>query len=169
MNMKTKITLIMTILIASASMAFAQDNDPWVGTWEGIESILGPDGDFQNKTIVRISKHGDDYDVRVKLFSIDNPSKVKYWNDCIITYCDKSTMKWYSYASTSFDWDNTYENGEKVYSAIYTWKVSATNINGRITLEKKLHVDYRNKNNSIIGGWDMPSSQITLRKQESDW
>ena len=167
--MATRITLFIAMLLASVTMAFSQDNDPWVGTWEGVETIHGFDGDFQNKFIVRINKFGDDYGVRVKLIPLDNPSKVKYWNDCKVTYSDNSSIEWKSFIETNYDFDSTYKNGRKVYSADYTWVVSALYSNGRIVLEKFLHVDLKDKNGSIIDKQNTRPEKLSLYKQESDW
>lgn len=168
-------TLVLLLMCISSAMAFAQDNDPWVGTWEGVETITVPDKnsdgyiDFQKKIVVRISKYGDTYGVRVKEISVSNPSDMKYWNDCKVTYSDNSTIKYQSYIQTSYDWDSTYKNGSKVYSAVYTWVVSALYSNGRITLEKFIHTDYKDKNGSFIGTQDTRPKKLSLYKQESDW
>lgn len=168
--------LVMTMLMASMSFASAQisSQNSIVGTWEGIETELLPDEnsdglrDYQFKLVVRITKYDDEYGVRVKEIPIDNTSNVRYWNDCKVTYSDESTINWFSYKGSSYDWD-TVRKGRRIDSCDCYWIVSATYSNGKLSITKHLHFDYKDKSGDVIDTHDSPPQRNTLYRQENDW
>lgn len=113
--MATRITLFIAMLLASVTMAFSQDNDPWVGTWTSVsytgcdyQRTYAPenndyDGAIINyyktqwKLIIRITKNGDSYSIRTKRVNQNNPSDVRYDLDCHVTKVSGNTIYYESY------------------------------------------------------------------------
>lgn len=171
-----RIGLLLFFSIISLSEGVAQDCN-LCGTWEGVYKILVPDpnpeGDVleeSQKMVLRIKIYGDDATIRVKSIPIKDPSNVKYWSDCIVSYYDGNTIKWSSYNSTSYDWNNSdRKNGKIIYCAEYTWIGSATFSNGCLRFSYYMHSSYKDKNGNEIGTHDTPTKHLTMYKDEGDW
>lgn len=112
-----KVLFVAMLCVLSTLRMYAQ-NSPFVGTWEGTYTIQYPDPDSesmkdeQRKIIIRIKQYDDEYVIKVKTFPVKDPSDVKYWNDCNITYSDEQQIKWNSYISTSYGIAQTRKMGK---------------------------------------------------------
>ena len=177
------ILMIMNKIILSFILFFAcflnADSQiiPLVGTWEGTYTIQVPDPDSesmkdeQRKMIIRIKQYDDEYVVKVKTFPVMNPSDVKYWNDCNVTYSNEQQIKWNSYIWTSYEWDSSdKKNGQVIYCVEYIELCTVTMLKGeRLNYVGSIHSVYKNRRGDVIGTHDTPSERITLYKQEEDW
>ena len=76
--------LIIAIICFWASHSFAQESDPWVGTW--YSEPANSSGYYQEigklrvdvKVVVRIDKYGEGYRIRTKQFPINRPDLISY-------------------------------------------------------------------------------------------
>jgi len=92
-------------------LAMAQEQDPWVGTWTS-ESYT--DMDWENspkdsegtyteiintdyKLVIRITKNGDQYNVRAKTIKVKDPTYSKYHSPLIVKRFEGNTMWLESY------------------------------------------------------------------------
>lgn len=92
------------------SMAYAQEQDPWVGEWtsEAYSDVdwestsKSSDGSFdisytQYKKVIKITLHGSSYMVRMKIIKVDDPSYTKYSQPLKVASFDGETMELTSY------------------------------------------------------------------------
>lgn len=141
--MVTRITLLMTILIASASMTFAQDNDPWVGTWtsEGYTDVdckrtydpsnMDYDGSVKavykttKKLVIRITQNGGNYLIRTKVVNQNDPNDVSYGWECHVTKVSGNTI----FYETQLNKDPQENNGRitEYLNLTYYYKLTITN------------------------------------------
>ena len=95
-----QITLVMILLFGVLSTAFAQEKDPWVGTWTS-ESYR--DIDWENspedeivyatfKRIIRITYGNGQYQVRSKIIKIGDPDYVHYARALIVKEVNGNIM-----------------------------------------------------------------------------
>lgn len=156
---------------------YAQDS-PFVGTWEGTVTSELPDPnsdgtiEHQYKLVVKITQYDDDYGIRMKSVSIEDPSKVyKRFDNCDVIYYDDNTIKWKYLNSTSYDWDSSdRKNGDVIYCAVYAYYYTATYSKGRLTVVNSCHTDYKNRSGKIIGTHDHTIPEVfNLYKQEDNW
>lgn len=170
-----KLLLIGVSFFVSMTTAMAQESS-LIGTWEGTYTIQIPDPnsegmkDEQHKMIIRIKLYDEEYVVKVKTFPVKNPSDVKYWNDCNVTYSDEQQIKWSSYIWTSYDWDSSdKKNGQIIYCVEYIELCTVTMLKGRLSYVGTMHSVYKNRQGDVIGTHDTPTERITLYKPEEDW
>lgn len=141
--MAKKTTLFIVILIASVTIAFAQDNDPWVGTWtsEGYtemdykrtydSSNKDYDGSVKavyettKKLVIRITKNGGNYLIRTKVVNQNNPNDVSYGRECHVTKVSGNNI----YYETYLNKDPQKNNGRitEYWDITYYYKLTLTN------------------------------------------
>lgn len=150
---------ILTLIIATLSLTcVAQDQDPWVGTWTS-ESYT--DMDWENspkdsegtfteiintdyKLVIRITKSGDQYNVRAKTIKVKDPSYSSYHRPLTIKRIAGDTMWLESYIKKDpFTVD--YGNGPfiKSYSDnTYYYKLTLNNGTLHYSYYKVYSVEY---------------------------
>lgn len=170
--------LFWVILLVTCAIKASAQESKLVGTWEGTvtSEIPDPNSDgmieHQYKLVVKITKYDDDFGIRMKSVSIEDPSKIyRRFDNCDVIYHDENTIKWKYYSSTSYDWDSSdRKNGDIIYCAVYTYYYTATYSKGRLTVVDSCHTDYKNRSGRIIGTHDytIPGS-FALYKPENDW
>lgn len=123
--MVTRITLSLAMLIASASMTFAQsDQDPLVGTWVCIHTN-------GTKEVIKVSKSGNNYLLKKKTIWTDGRNQ---YDNVTVTSSSPSQIDYYIFEK---EWDN-----EKGYWNHYWWYCIFTFENGRAS---NRHVRYEYK------------------------
>ncbi len=96
--------LLILIVLSLSFTCMAQDQDPWVGTWS---SASYRDLDWEDdsdepvytdyKLVIRITKNGDQYNVRAKTIKVKDPSYSNYHSPLTITRRAGNTMWLESY------------------------------------------------------------------------
>ncbi len=103
--------LVTIIVFSCITSAIAQNQDPWVGTWT---SESWSDMDWENspkdsegsyteiintdyKLVIRITKHGDQYNVRAKTIKVKDSSYSSYHRALNITRMTENSMWLESY------------------------------------------------------------------------
>lgn len=78
-----KVIILSLCLLCGLSVATAQSQDPWVGTWTS-ESYKALDSESEGQEytnyryVIRISKNGDNYFVRAKTIKVADPESAIY-------------------------------------------------------------------------------------------
>lgn len=131
-----------------------------------------PEGGFIEqpmKMIIRINSIEDETVLRVKVSPLNNPTEIHYWNDCVVSNSNESSIEWTSFVRTSYDWDNSdKKNGKTIYKVDYWWACSAKLNKGKLHMTYYLHSNYFDKQGNIIGTHNNPPDNITLYKDD-DW
>lgn len=179
---------LLTLIVATFSLTcVAQGQDPWVGTWTS-ESYT--DMDWENspkdsegtfteivktdyKLVIRITKSGDQYNVRAKTIKVKDPSYSSYHRPLTIKRIAGNTMWLESYVKKSpFTVD--YGNGPfiKSYSDnTYYYKLTLNNGYLHYSYYKVHSIDYdRNMNytgEDTMNVSDMRGSNLDLFND--DW
>ena len=99
-----QITSVLFILFGLLTTAFAQEQDPWVGTWTS-ESYRDIDWDSPDdgvvyttfKRIIRITKSDEGYNVRSKIIKTGDPDYVFYSPAMVVRKVQGSSMWLESY------------------------------------------------------------------------
>ena len=173
--MKMKGKLLLALLCILYSMGANAQDSPLVGTWEGTYTVQFPYSDsdemksYQTKVVVRINHYDNDYAVRMKTMSVEEPSKVKYWDNLTITSSSPTSLSWNYFSTTSYDCGYVV-NGQVVYRADYSYNCNVIYKNGRLSYSDSMHTIYYNSNGSIIGTHDTPTLGKTfLYKEDGNW
>ena len=101
-----KVIILFLYLLWGLSAATAQSQDPWVGTWtseswsdmDWENSPKDSDGTYSEiiktdyKLVIRITKHGDQYNVRAKTIKVKDPSYSSYHKPLTITKMTDNCM-----------------------------------------------------------------------------
>lgn len=168
MNRMNKIFFCIISLFCLTT-AMAQES-PFVGTWEGTYTIpIDDTKNEQRKVVVRINKYENDYVVRMKTMSAEDPSKVKYWDNLNVTNSSPTSLSWNFGSATSYDCGYVV-NGQIVYSADFSYNCIVIFNNGRLSYSYSMHTVYKNRNGSVIGTHDTPTLAKTyLYKEDGNW
>lgn len=109
--MMRKVIILSLCLLWGLSVATAQSQDPWVGTWTS-ESYTDMDwetspkdseGSFQEiintdyKLVIRITKNGEIYNVRAKKIKVKDPTWTDYHSAYTVTRVTDNTIWLESY------------------------------------------------------------------------
>lgn len=178
--MKKLLFLFAMFFLFETSMA--QGLDPWVGTWTS-ESWTADDwerspkdseGDFieirktQFKLVIRITKNGDQYNVRAKTIKVDDPNYANYYGQISITEMTNNTM-WIEWHTEKTPWR---ENGKIVeyYVSTYYMKLTLNNETLHYSWYKtrvdNYYTDMRYKNQKI---YDTSGTDTELDLFNDDW
>ena len=105
-----KILFATVLSLLWLTTAMAQEQDPWVGTWTS-ESYRDVDWDATDKSetvvwaryklVVRITKSGDQYNIRAKTIRPDDPNFSRYYQPFTIKSMVGNTMWLESYEKKS--------------------------------------------------------------------
>lgn len=174
--MKKTLTLLITLCTLSA-LSFAQENCKLCGTWIGTFTLPvpdpDPDGDIANETFkmyIRVRQHGNNYSVRVKTFPIKETDNIKYWNNCEVTSISEESITFSSFVRDCYDWSNSdRKNGRVIHKTSY-WNICTLTYHSvKLVLSQHLHTKYYDKNGTLIGTHNNPSSYISLYQDNDDW
>lgn len=129
-----RILSLALLLMFIETIAFAQEQDPWVGEWTSeaytdIDWERTPEDDIKYtsfKKILKITKHGDTYMVRSKTIKVDDPSYVSYGLPMTIYSLEDNTMELRSYLEK----EPFYVNGEVDEYKDITYYYRLTNVDG---------------------------------------
>lgn len=168
-----KVIALLLILFTFFTTTLAQNDCKMCGDWIGTKAApSSPRGDMTvhtTKTFVRIKKYEDNYTVRVKNYAIDDPSDIRYWNDCKITSTSANSISFISFVDDEYDWTDTYKKGIKVHKASYHVIGNLTYSEGIVSFSYHMHVSYYNKSNELLDSEDCYYTEIKLYKNEDDW
>lgn len=172
-----KVLFVAMLFVLSTMRTYAQES-PFVGTWEGTVTLEIPDPnsdgmiEHQYKLLVKITQYDEDFGIRMKSVSIEDPSKIyKRFDNCDVIYHDENVLKWRYGSYTSYDWDSSYrKNGDIIHCAVYTYYYTATYSKGRLVVVDSCHTDYKNRSGRIIDTHDHTiSGGFKLYKPDKDW
>lgn len=170
--MKRPVLFIFTLLCFINVMA--QDL-PLAGTWEGTLSMPIPDANsdgmrgWQYKVIIRIKQYDENYVVRMKHVPVEEPSKVKYFDNITVLNASPTSLAWSCDTGESYDCDWN-ANGQAVDKTEYSYRCCVEYSKGRLLYSYYMHSIYKSKNGRIIGTHDTPLLGKThLYKEEADW
>ena len=174
--MKRMLTLALLLMLLE-TMAFAQEQDAWVGEWTSeaytdmdVErSPKDSDGSFKSivytnfKKILKITKHGETYIVRNKKIKADDPSYVNYGLPMIVYSLEGNTMELRSYIEK----DSFIVNGEVDEYSDITYYYRLTNVDGVLyyhyykyySVNYDKHMRYKDENDCYIPSTS-PSSKL---------
>ena len=171
-NKARKVLLLMLMCMLSVMSIHAQES-PLVGTWEGTYTAHDPDKEEaeQFKLIIRIKQYDNEYVVKVKTCSIEDPSKAPlYWDDCNVIFSNESTIIWDSVNLNINSSDNTYKiDGQIVTCLEYHELCTVKYKTGRLLFEKNLYNLCKNREGNIFKDIKDYSWKVTLYKDEEGW
>lgn len=173
---------LLTLIVATFSLTcVAQDQDPWVGTWTS-ESYT--DMDWENspsegtlteiintdyKLVIRITKSGEQYNVRAKTIKVKDPNYSSYHKPFTIKGMSGNTMWLESYVK-KLPFTVDYGKGPFVESYsdnTYYYKLTLNNGTLHYSFYKYHSVDY-DKNMRYKGEEDYDASVYSPRGSELD-
>ena len=168
--MARRIKLLISILLTTAIMAFAQDNDPWGGIWTSesfSEPIINSTADY--KIIIRIDRKGDEYNVRGKTVKVGDPNSQTYHRPYTIKKIQGNQMWLEAYETAS----PSYSKGEltKYYGYTFFYKLTLNNGTIHYSHYKSYQFVY-DRNMNLIEKNVYPVNGTSLRELEmfnDDW
>ena len=173
---------ILAIVALLSILSFAQDHDPWVGTWtsesyrdmDWEKSPKDSEGTYQEiinsdyKLVIRITKNGDQYNVRAKTIKVNDPNYSLYHRPFTIKRKVGNTMWLESYVKKDpFTVD--YGNGpfiESYSDNTYYYKLTLNNGVLHYSYYKVYSIEYdRNMNykgEETLNASDLRGSNLDL-------
>jgi len=159
--MKKIIILTILCFTFSATM-FAQGNCDICGTWSGMHKHLGNNPPLDVKITVRISKHNNAYQIRVKHYYIK--SGETYYEKCTITSANDHYISWYD---TDYDYDDKEScTINRYHSVVYSDGMLSFSLLQTIIDCKG--VGY-NKDSHVEFAGEKWQRNISLFRDETDW
>lgn len=157
---------LLSILQIISYTSFSQNQDPWVGTWTSTAYWdMDADGDTyqetQYKLVIRITKYGEQYNVRAKTIKIKDPSFSYYHRPYTITRIEQNAI-WLQNHVDKDPFTVDYGNGPFIesYSDItYFYKLTLNNGNLHYSHYKMHSIEY-DKNMRYVDEQDINTSKM---------